>query len=885
MSVGKESGGVLTTDRDLVVRSWDGWVARATGIPAEAACGRRLVDLFPEVEERGLASHLRRVAKEGITEVLAPAFHAYFIPCPPREPSVHFSRMQQHVTLAPLRAGEEIVGVVIEIEDVTARRDRERDLASRLRSSDERVRLQAVEALAAADGSSDVLVGAFGDESWRVRSAAVGAVAGQHGEGAVEALTRVLREQHQDLSALNAAVSALTVTGEDVLPPLLGLLESADPDLRIYVALALGQRGDRRAVSGLLRAMEDEDPNVRFHALEALGRLRARAAVPAIAEVVEGRDFSLTFAALDALAAIGDETVTCRILPLLEDDLFRSAALAALGRLGGEEVVAALTALLARDGLDEAGEVAAALWAIHQRYDDGFGDGEVIADLVRATAPPEAGPRTMRSLESASGAERAALVAVLGWIDYPESDGALLRALSQPGARAAAADALVRHGSHAADVLVRGVASLEGDALRAAVLALGRIGNPSAVPALLVLLETTSGSETAVSITSALGAIGDPRAFEPLVFLLDHPKAAVRHAAVGALSSIAHPALRERLAELLASPSPAVREAAVRIVGYFGYEEYADRLLALCDDADESVRRAAVEHAAYLDDPRVPAIVARELRDAPAPTRAAAARALARLEPGAVTDVLADALADPDLWVRYYAARSAASLRIPGLAARFADLAQRDPAVPVRLASLDALAAADPARAVPVLSALLRDEEPDVRAAALAALGRTAHPAAVETLAAVLASGDPGMQRATLESLDRAGAAALADRVADVATSAGDAVVARAAAFALFRAATPEAVRHLRRAAARVPLRDVCVELLARLPEELLDTLGEELRHGPEETREAVLAALAHMTHAGAAPLAATALDDPSPAVRRAAALTLCRHDLRAAGR
>jgi HEAT repeat protein len=75
------------------------------------------------------------------------------------------------------------------------------------------------------------------------------------------------------------------------------------------------------------------------------------------------------------------------------------------------------------------------------------------------------------------------------------------------------------------------------------------------------------------------------------------------------------------------------------------------------------------------------------------------------------------------------------------------------------------------------------------------------------------------------------------------------------------------------------------VELLARLPEDRIDVLGEELRTGPEESREAVLAALAHMDRPEAGLLAAAALDDPSPAVRRAAALTLCRHDLRAAGR
>src|SRR5215218_767349 len=291
MTEGVGEAGVITTDRALVVRSWDGWMERATGIPAAVAGGRPLVELFPEVEARGFVPRLRRVADEGATQVLAPAFHHYLIPCPPLQPAPHFARMQQHVTLSPLRAGGEVVGVTIAIRDVTGRREGERVMAERLRSGDGATRLRAVEALAAGEASPDVLVGAFDDASWRVRQVAVEAVARQRGEGVAEVLARVLREQHRDLAVLNATLAALAASGEEVLPPLLGLLESPDADLRMYVALALGLRGDARAVPALVRALDDADDNVRFHALEALGHLGARSAAPAVAAVAESRDF------------------------------------------------------------------------------------------------------------------------------------------------------------------------------------------------------------------------------------------------------------------------------------------------------------------------------------------------------------------------------------------------------------------------------------------------------------------------------------------------------------------------------------------------------------------------------------------------------------------
>jgi HEAT repeat protein len=72
------------------------------------------------------------------------------------------------------------------------------------------------------------------------------------------------------------------------------------------------------------------------------------------------------------------------------------------------------------------------------------------------------------------------------------------------------------------------------------------------------------------------------------------------------------------------------------------------------------------------------------------------------------------------------------------------------------------------------------------------------------------------------------------------------------------------------------------VQALARVPEPLLEVLAEALRDGDEATRQAVADALAHVPHARAERIAAAALGDASPAVRRSAELALARLDLRA---
>src|SRR5918993_1308391 len=344
--------GVFTTDAGLVVQVWDAALARLTGIPADAARGKPLAELLPHLEESRLLARFRRVLDEGVVEVLAPAFHHYLIPCAPSRPSKHFDRMQQRVTIAPLREDERTVGTLVTVEDVTARIERERGLSEQLAHADEGERLSAAQALAGDETLEHArpLLAALGDESWRVRRVAVEGVARRAAPDAIAALLTSVRENHHDLGLLNSALQVLAMSDVDTLSPLVEFLHDDDADLRMQAALALGEQRDVRATPALLRALGDADPNVRYHAIEALGKLRATEAADALASVAETRDFFLAFPALDALTRIGDARVAPRVVPLLEDELLREAAADVLGQLGDEEAVAPLAALLNRSG-------------------------------------------------------------------------------------------------------------------------------------------------------------------------------------------------------------------------------------------------------------------------------------------------------------------------------------------------------------------------------------------------------------------------------------------------------------------------------------------------------------------------------------------------------
>lgn len=870
------SVGVFTVDRDLVVRSWDAWLGEATGLAAADACGRPLSELFPDVEERGMAARLRHVCELGAVEVLAPAFHHYLIACPPRAESAHFAHMQQHVTLSPLREGDRISGAVVTIEDVTPRLDRERVLAAELHSHDEAIRHRAAQVLADG-GHTSTLAGALGDESWRVRRTVAHGMARTGGEDAIALLVQVIRERHRDLAALNAAITGLAATGADAVPAVVELLAAADVDVRTYAALTLGLLGDARAVPPLLDAIADADPNVRYHAIEALGRIGSPAAADAIAAIAESRDFSLAFVALDALGILGDPLVAPRLLPLLDDELLAGPAAECLGRVGGEEVVTPLAAALSRDATPAA-SVAVALASIHDRLEEAFGVGALVADLARAGIDTVGVRRLVAAVSRGTDAELPAFARVLGWLPYDGIDALLASLLRHAGARAAAADILPARGSGGIDALTAALRHEDVEVRRVAAAALGRAGTQRAVAPLTAML--AGPPDEAIVAAGALGAIGDARAFEPLVALLDAPDASVRQAAVAALDSIAHPALHDRVLELLADPSPRRRECAARMAGYFGAPAHLARMLALCEDAEPHVRRAALEHIVFFDDPCVAATLRDAMAAGDATTRAAAARALAQLDDADARALLLRALDDDDLWVRYFAARSLArhSSADADLIERLKRLAANDPVPPVRAAAVEALGALNAVRAEPLLESIATMAESDVALAAIEALGALRGTAGVPSLLR-LARGTTGDRRLrAMEALLRHPVPE-ATGVARTLAASGDAAL-RTLALRLLAAIGDEAA-----VAAIVELVDVAprrdlVRALSELPDPTCLPVRQALAHPDAAVRRVVVEGLARSRHPRAARVLVTALDDDSPHVRLEAARGLGRLDL-----
>jgi len=689
--------GVFTTDSHLVIQVWDVALAQLTGITEENALGQGVTALLPDLEQRGLLKRFQRSLNEGVVEVLAPAFHHYLIPCAPVTSTKHFDKMQQRVTIAPLRDDDSIAGLIVTVEDVTDRHERERELAT-------------------------PMLEALSDEDWRVRREAVQEISQRAAPEAIAALLNSVVENHHNPSLLNSALQVLAAASElDTFLPLVELLHGPNPDLRMQAALALGEQRDTRAVEVLVKALNDDDANVRYHVIEALGKLKAVEAVDALAEIAESRDFFLSFVALDALAKIGDPRIAPRIVPLLDDELLCEPAINLLGQIGDEGVVAPLTALL-NTPTAPTDAIAGALATLSDRYEQQYGEARYIGDLTSREISPSGVQNLLDALEAPGKENLRSIALVLGWLKSPVVARALTRLMGRVDLRDEIIEALARHGSTTVELLTSQLTAEDLEVRRSAVVALGRIGDPSAAPAVVNIL---SDESLVIDAANALAQMGDPSAVDGLLNLIGSDDASIRQAAVSALNSLIPPSMFGRIIPLLHDSDPNVRESAVKIAGYFGYPEAASALVELSRDLNERVRCAAIEHLPYVEDERALDVLVHAIKAEAPNVRAAAARALGTMDAPEVVQPLIEGLSDDDAWVRYFSARALGRRRSPGAVEALGRVIENEKFNHIRIAALDSLGQIGGERIAGIVARLVRDDDPNVAHAAQLALGKS----------------------------------------------------------------------------------------------------------------------------------------------------------------
>jgi HEAT repeat protein len=133
---------------------------------------------------------------------------------------------------------------------------------------------------------------------------------------------------------------ALRALGEEVVPLLLRMLHSANTQVRIGAAWALGILSDPASSMGLIAALNDPHPEVRLNAAHALHQMPQAEAVNDLTRLLLDTDWRVRKAATAALIRIGVAAVPA-LRRLLQSDMVgdKRVAIGVLGHIGDTSVV------------------------------------------------------------------------------------------------------------------------------------------------------------------------------------------------------------------------------------------------------------------------------------------------------------------------------------------------------------------------------------------------------------------------------------------------------------------------------------------------------------------------------------------------------------------
>lgn len=126
-----------------------------------------------------------------------------------------------------------------------------------------------------------------------------------------------------------------------------------DPQIRRYLALAMGGLQDSRAVPALQESIQDEDSQTAFYSIWAIGNIGDKQSTPKIIETLESTDSGIRIISAYVLGALGDP----RSIPPLQAHLEDSEAevrwnsAIALSRLNNDAGAGVLMDLMKREYL------------------------------------------------------------------------------------------------------------------------------------------------------------------------------------------------------------------------------------------------------------------------------------------------------------------------------------------------------------------------------------------------------------------------------------------------------------------------------------------------------------------------------------------------------
>jgi signal transduction histidine kinase/ActR/RegA family two-component response regulator len=123
--------GMFATDRDLRVIVWNRWMEIHTGRAAASVLGRALFEIHPDLVARGMDQYYRD-ALAGQVSVISYGLHRHLMRLAPTNLDLGFNEMPQSARIGPLSDGDEVIGTVTTVEDISDRLASEAELRKQI---------------------------------------------------------------------------------------------------------------------------------------------------------------------------------------------------------------------------------------------------------------------------------------------------------------------------------------------------------------------------------------------------------------------------------------------------------------------------------------------------------------------------------------------------------------------------------------------------------------------------------------------------------------------------------------------------------------------------------------------------------------------------------
>ncbi len=376
-------------------------------------------------------------------------------------------------------------------------------------------------------------------------------------------------------------IESLVDIGKDAIPTLIELAGSEEAGEQLIACVAMGKSKDERCLESLIQLLSHQASTLRCQAAEALGELGDTKAIRALVPLLKDPDANVRTNVAAALCKLPDERVVSPLMKSLKDQetSVRAYAIQGLGVCGDKTAVPALLDILNNN--DDPELLLATCDALGR-----LGDPHAVDHLIQFLVVPESREHqslvlkvidTVRRLQSPK-----AVPALFDLLQSPETNIRLktVEAIGQCKDKAAA------------EPLESFLAKDSSDEVRAAVAkAIGEIGDPESLPALVEALQDTFNVRLRSII--AMGAIKNPNAIPSLMPLLKDQSPEIRYHACQTLAELDHKKALHHIEPLAADEVPMVSRGALKAMQKLGDTRPEKQILAAAKKRNKS-KKAAV---------------------------------------------------------------------------------------------------------------------------------------------------------------------------------------------------------------------------------------------------------------------------------------------------